>query len=172
MGDLGKHGGISQSFGWWGVSPPTPPIMENPATCTHIWFLMGQFCQWASGFDLCISVALKLWFNYTKFRTCVILNRYLSNTCKNVRGNFFMFSESLDLRKMLKEKTRFSIFSLEIKNKMKKFRHTCRCSQGGTRAEFNKKIKQNKPSLNWRSYKFSVFKTNDLVSCKRSCSFL
>ena len=30
-----------------------------------------------------------------------------------------MFSESLDLRKMLKEKTRFSIFSLEIKNKIK-----------------------------------------------------
>ena len=42
-GTWGNMGGISQSFGCWGKSPPNPPIMENPTTCTHIWFLMGQF---------------------------------------------------------------------------------------------------------------------------------
>ena len=30
VGDLGKYGEISQSFGWWGVSPANPPHNGKP----------------------------------------------------------------------------------------------------------------------------------------------
>ena len=54
-----------------------------------------------------------------KFRTCVILNRYLSNTSKNIQGNFFMFSESLDFiyEKCNRKKLGFSFFLWNYRTK-------------------------------------------------------
>lgn len=138
VGRLGKHGGISQSFAWWGVSPwHMHPHLISDGTILP---------RGSSGFDLCISVAfwfnmilyhidfisyqyVSFWFNYMKFHVFVILNRYLSNTHKNVWGNIFMFSESLDFiyEKCKRKQLGFPLFVTTKQNKMKKFWHTCRC---------------------------------------------